>query len=268
MTDGQEIVERLAESNSGAPPLLFVHGAWHGAWCWEKFQDYFAGKGVSSFAVNLRGHGGRANSKSLKFTRIKDYVVDVATAVEAVAGKTGRRPIVVGHSMGGLVTQKFLEHKPDIPKAILLASVPSQGVWRATIDIAFRHPVNFLLVNLTLSLWPLVKKQHDAKYMFLSYDVPEAIVADFHARLQDESYLGFLDMLLFALPSPKNVDTPLAVWGGEMDTIFPPPVVKSTARAYGVKAEIFDRIAHDMMFDSGWEEVAERLLQEISAANR
>ncbi len=265
MTGGSEIVESLAEGGSEATPVLFVHGAWHGAWCWEKFQAYFAEKGVSTFAVNLRGHGGRANTKSLKLTRIMDYVADVAAAVEVVAEKTGRRPIVVGHSMGGLVTQKYLEFNPDIPKAILLASVPSQGVWRVTLDILVRHPIDFLLVNLTFSLWPLVKSAHDAKYLFLSYDVPDAVAAEFHAKLQDESYLGFLDMLLFALPKPKRVSTPLVVLGGEMDTIFPPAVVKSTARAYGTKAEIIDHIAHDMMLDSGWETVADRVLEELSA---
>jgi pimeloyl-ACP methyl ester carboxylesterase len=38
-------------------PILFVHGAWHGAWCWENFLPYFADRGYGAYAVSLRGHG-------------------------------------------------------------------------------------------------------------------------------------------------------------------------------------------------------------------
>ena len=266
MTTGEDIVERLSGGGSGGTPVLLVHGAWHGAWCWHKFQDYFAERGVDSFAVNLRGHGGRANVKSLRFTRLKDYVADLADAVERVSEKTGRRPLIVGHSMGGLVTQKYLEGRADIPKAVLLASVPPQGVWRATLDIALHHPVDFLMVNLTLSLWPLVGAPAKSKRMFFSDDMPEREAGGYHRQLQDESYLGFLDMLAFALPRAKTISTPLAVLGGGRDTVFPPPVVQSTAQTYGVDAIMFDDIAHDMMLDAGWQAVAERILREIPAA--
>ena len=76
------------------------------------------------------------------------------------------------------------------------------------------------------------------------------------ARLQDESYLAFLDMLLLDLPKPKRVSTEVLVLGGERDTIFPPPEVHATAKAYGTTAVMFDG-AHDLMLEPVWPEVAE-----------
>ena len=53
-----EVIERGTRNGSG-PSLLFVHGTWHAAWCWdEHFLDFFASKGHHALAVSLRGHGG------------------------------------------------------------------------------------------------------------------------------------------------------------------------------------------------------------------
>src|SRR6516164_11750402 len=80
-----------------ATPLLFVHGAWHGAWCWaEHFLPYFSAKGYECSALNLRGHGRSSIKGSLRFARIADYVADV----EKVAARMPAPPILVGHSMG------------------------------------------------------------------------------------------------------------------------------------------------------------------------
>lgn len=54
-----EIISRKPASSARPTPLLFVHGAWHAAWCWaEYFLDYFAAHGYESSALSLRGHGG------------------------------------------------------------------------------------------------------------------------------------------------------------------------------------------------------------------
>jgi len=70
--------------------------------------------------------------------RIADYVEDVAQVV----GQLPEVPVIVGHSMGGLVVQKYLE-KYIAPAAVLLASVPVKGVLRTTLRIALRHPRRF-----------------------------------------------------------------------------------------------------------------------------
>src|SRR3954469_9427392 len=101
-----EVIDKGACSDAHPVPLLFVHGAWHGAWCWdEHFLDFFADKGYRALAVSLRGHGGSPTSRPLRSCSIADYVDDV----RSVAEKLPTPPMVIGHSMGGLVVQKYLE---------------------------------------------------------------------------------------------------------------------------------------------------------------
>ena len=66
-------------------------------------------------------------------------------------------------------------------------------------------------------------------------------------------------MLLLDLPKPKKVSTEVLVLGGERDTIFPPPEVHATAKAYGTTAVMFDG-AHDLMLEPVWPEVAEHIV--------
>src|SRR5438105_3578099 len=97
------------EREARRAPILFVHGAWHGAWCWEDhFVPYFANRGWQVTALNLRAHGGPRERRGLRWKRIADYVEDLAAAAAALP----EPPVVIGHSTGGLVGQKYLESHP------------------------------------------------------------------------------------------------------------------------------------------------------------
>src|SRR5688500_7982609 len=112
-------------------PLLFIHGMFHGAWCWdEHFLDFFAGHGFAAYAVNLRGHGNSEGGDKLRWTRIADFVDDVDVAVRQL----GRPAVVIGHSLGGFVVQKYLEDH-DAPAAVLLSSPPPTGMLKPALRI-------------------------------------------------------------------------------------------------------------------------------------
>ncbi|NUQ37523.1 MAG: alpha/beta fold hydrolase [Caldilineales bacterium] len=237
-------------------PLLFVHGAWHGAWCWQEyFLDYFAAQGFATHALSLRGHGNSPGRQHLRWTRLREYAQDVA----AVAARLPAPPVLIGHSMGGAVVQQVLAQRPA-PAAVLLASVPPAGVLATTLRIAARHPLLFAKVNLKLSLYPLVATSDLAREHFFCAEMPADQVAGYAARLQDESYLGFLDMLAFGLSRPPRGQTPVLVLGAAQDRIFYPPEVAATARAYHTEAVIFPDMAHDMMLEPGWQQVADHII--------
>ena len=241
-------------------PLLFIHGAWHAAWCWdEHFLDYFASKGYAVHALSLRGHGSSPGRERLRWARVREYVADVAH----VAAGLDTLPVVIGHSMGGMVVQKYLEQH-SAPAGVLLASVPPTGVLRTTLNIARNHPLKFAQVNLTMSLYPLVFTPELARANFFSPDMPEEQVREYAEQLQDESYLGFLDMLMFSLPRPRLVTAPVLVLGATGDAIFTPREVRATARAYGTEPVFFD-MAHDMMLEAGWQNVADRIIAWLEA---
>ncbi len=233
-----------------------MHGALHGAWCWNvHFLDYFARHGFEAHAVNLRGHGNSGGRRSLRWTRIADYVEDVGNAAQRV----GNPPVLIGHSLGGFVIEKYLENH-SVPAAVLLTTPPPSGLLPATLRIARRHPLVFARINLTLSLFPLVATPALAREAFFSKDLPEEQLLEYWRQMQDDAFLGFLDMVMLDLPKPPKARTPVLVLGAALDNMLNPSENHATARAYGTKAEIIANVAHNMMLELRWQTVADRIL--------
>jgi pimeloyl-ACP methyl ester carboxylesterase len=252
-----EVITRRPPSEPRPTPLLFVHGAWHGAWCWDvHFLPYFAQQGYVCHALSLRGHGGSQNNKSLRFTRIGDYVDDVAQ----VANTLERPPVVVGHSMGGFVVQKYLE-KHDAPGGVLLASAPPTGTIPALLRYAGRHPLTLLKDTLTLSLRYSVATPELVRDAFFSAEMPPEKVRAYSERMQDDSFTVIaFDAAALHLVKPQQIKAPILVLGAERDTIFTNDEMEATARAYHTTAEILPNMAHDMMLEAGWQGVADRIV--------
>lgn len=232
-----------------------MHGTWHGAWCWEeRFLPWFRDHGYDARALTLRRHDQR-HAPGLRLTRIRDYVADVAAA----AAEMPRPPVVVGHSMGGFITQKYLEEHPA-PAAVLVASIPPTGALKATLAIAARHPLRLLAVNLTWSSYRLVSTPARAREVLFGPGLPEEEVARYQAMMTDDAYLAYLEMLFFVRPDREKVRrTPILAVGAELDWLIPRKDVEATAKAYGAEVEQFAGQSHDLMLEPAWERVAERI---------
>lgn len=252
-----ELLHEPAAGNAKATPVLFVHGKWHGAWCWqEHFLPFFARHGYDSFALSLRGHAGSEGRERLRWHSIADYAGDVEWAVRQI----GKPPVIVGHSMGGFITQKYLETH-SAPAAVLLTPVPYYGLWRSTWQVFRRHPLIVLRVLATMRLYPVVETPALAQEGLFSKDMPAEKVKEYHQRLQDESFRVYLDELGLNLARPQRVKTPLLVIAAEKDAVVPLKTVEDTARAYGTQAVILPDMAHDVMLETKWQVCAERILQ-------
>jgi pimeloyl-ACP methyl ester carboxylesterase len=81
------------------PPIILVHGAANSAAVWIYWQRTLASAGWASYAIDLRGHG-HGDAVDLSVTSMADYATDVRSLVSELAGK----PIVIGWSMGGLIS--------------------------------------------------------------------------------------------------------------------------------------------------------------------
>ena len=251
-----EIISKYPTGSPHPTPLLFIHGAMHGAWCWDvHFLDFFAGHGFAAHAVNLRGHGNSDGRANLRWTRIADYVEDVARVVRQLP----RPPILIGHSMGGFVIQKYLEHNAA-PGAVLLSSPSPAGMLPTALRTAQRHPLAFARVNLTLSLFPIVATPRLARESFFSDDLGDEQLVAYWQQMQDDSYVAYLDMVALDLPKPARVRTPLLVLGAGRDSMLTPAEIEATARAYHTQSEIIADVAHNSMLEPRWQAVAERIL--------
>jgi len=256
-----EVIDKGKCTGAHPVPLLFVHGGWHGAWCWdEHFLDFFAGEGFRAAAVSLRGHGNSGTEQSLDSCSVADYVDDVRAAADRVDGS----PVVVGHSMGGYVVQKYLQAN-DAPAGVLMASAPPRGAMSASLRMMRRHPWAVLKTNTFGSTHDVVRTPRLARGHLFCRHTPQNIVDDCVALLQPESALAMKQMLSKNRVRPELVSTPLLVLGAVEDGAFDRSEVIATAGAYHTAAEFFPAMGHNMMLEPGWQVVAERIATWLSS---
>ncbi len=256
-----ELLTRKPQTGAIKPtPLLFIHGAWHGAWCWDEYwMPYLVQRGYACYAPSLRGHGKSPATKPMRLNSVNDYVSDVESVVERIEREHKQHPVLIGHSLGGFVVQKYLE-KRQPPAAVLVASIPTFGALPFFTRLNLKHPILALKALFTLRLDPYVKSPKLAREHFFSPDVPQADVDRYAALLNDESWRTAFDVLILNLPRPKRVKTPLLVIGGENDKVFHVWEVQRTARSYNTTAVIVPDTAHDMMLDTNWQVAADHVL--------
>jgi pimeloyl-ACP methyl ester carboxylesterase len=238
------------------PPLVFVHGSAHASWCWhEHFLEYFDTRGFASYAIDLRGHGDADAGEYLRWTPITHYVNDLTAAVAAIP----EPPVLIGHSMGGLVIQKYLERAPA-RAAILIAPSPAHGMLRSGARLVLHHPLIFAHVALTLDARHLYSTPARARALLFGPELSDAKVADYSARFGRESIRVLFD-LMFDRPKVDRIRgrCPMLVMGAGRDAILSARDITETARAYQAPYHMVPAMGHDMMLDVGWESVARHM---------
>jgi pimeloyl-ACP methyl ester carboxylesterase len=247
------MIEVIDKGSRTAVPLLFVHGGWHGAWCWDDhFLDYFANAGYRAVSMSLRGHGTSPTAKPLHKVSIADYLDDVRSVADDLGA-----PVLIGHSLGGFVVQRYLEEH-SAPAAVLVGSVPPQGVLTLALRVWRRRP------SMTMEAWTdrtllkfLATPALTREYLFCA-DTPEAIVESCMQRAGPESTRAAMTDPMVRRVRTRRVRTRILVLGARYDGFVSVDEVRATARAYATEAEFFS-MGHNMMLEPGWADVAERI---------
>ncbi|MFN8414207.1 MAG: alpha/beta fold hydrolase, partial [Anaerolineales bacterium] len=176
-----ETITRTPKERTHQTPLLFIHGMWHGAWCWDEFfLPYFAEHGYQVTALSLRGHAG--SEGKIRGSSIADYISDV----EQAAAEMDASPVLIGHSMGGFLTQKYLETH-QAPAAVLLGSNPHFGLWPTFFRLASQRPLTLMKVIGQWSLYPVVDSPEMARWTLFSKEMPEERIVAYQKKLNEES---------------------------------------------------------------------------------
>jgi pimeloyl-ACP methyl ester carboxylesterase len=178
--DGIETVTYRPARPARETPILFVHGMWHGAWCWRDWQAHFADAGWESHAISLPGHGASPARGSVRFATMGDYL----RVIRDVIGRFANPPVVIGHSMGGGLLQWYLKKgADDLPAVVMVAAFPAHStVADGALPHLRRDPYGFLKMALSLSSTPLVRSPEWAASLLITEGAaldPE----DLHARL-------------------------------------------------------------------------------------
>lgn len=264
MMDIEVISSQPDGSNRNFTPLVFVHGGFTGAWCWEEnFLPFFTQQGYSCHALSLRGHGKSSGHALIWYHSIADYVSDLAQFVDQLE----TAPVLIGHSMGGFIIQKYLESR-SVPAGVLLASVSPEGLMPCSFKLFLEHPLLYYKLNtinmLPKLLWSFIISPDDVRTLFFSKEDSMEKIEKLFPKFQHKSYRAIWDMFWLNLPCPEKITTPFLVVGGEDDVIIPPSVVKSTAQAYNTEAHLFPHTGHAIMFEHTWKDVAQHIVNWLS----
>jgi pimeloyl-ACP methyl ester carboxylesterase len=253
-----EIRSRLPARESARPPLLFVHGGYCDAWCWEPyFLPWFAAKGYAAHAVSLRGHGASAGAETLYMASLADYEADV----EWAAAQLPSPPILIGHSMGAAIVELIVAKRP-VRGAALLAPIPPSGLLSVATRLATQHP-DYMMQMGGLDPSRLSAAVLEAlRPFYFGDDVDPRVLAQAAHHLNGESPRALFDLSLrlhWALP--HRDPPPLLVVGAEGDRICRPDDVRATARHHGVEAVLLPGLAHMLMLEPGYATVAAPMLR-------
>jgi pimeloyl-ACP methyl ester carboxylesterase len=249
-------IERIIREPSGdrkPTPVLFLHGAWHGAWCYDLWLDDFAAHGYEAHAISLPAHGGSGSTRPLHLHGLRDYVSTLA----AIVGQVTPTPFVVGHSLGGYVLQRYLrDHR--LPGAVLLAPVPVLGALPLFWRMLKKHPVRFIWGGLSLNPRRWVGTPALVTEYFVSDGAvcpPEAI----SARLDNESVRAGIESCFALWRTARTVKAarqPVLVVAAGNDSMFPLSEEQATARAFGADYLVIEGQGHDLMLERDWQQVA------------
>lgn len=254
-----DMISRYPEAAPKPTPLLFVHGSFSDVRVWdEHFLPYLARCGYEAHAFSLRGHGHSEGRERLHTWRLADYVADLEKAAATLTAP----PVLIGHSMGGMVIQKYLEMQPCVAGLVLMASVPPQGLLPTNLHMAMRHPFLFQQMSLFSLFGPSYGSLEMMRRLLFSKDMPDAKLREYFNYVQAESQVVSLDMMgLNPLRlKPESLQMPILALGARDDVFVSPAIVEETARWYKAEAHIFPNMAHAMMLETNWREAADYLI--------
>lgn len=258
---GLEFVKAEPDFARTGAPVLFVHGAFAGAWMWrEVFMPFFARRGRACAAVSLRGHGESEGRAGLRAARLSDYRDDLQRAFAALP----EPPVVVAHSLGGLLAQQLIGRE-EMRGLALLASLPPEGLMLESPRLAITDPqIWFEAVagSAAGDRRPIGMAAHEVLF---SEGLPREHVARYAALMTPESPRALADA---HVPGPivpaLLAGVPTLVVGGTRDRLVTRGSTLRTALYHGAEHRTIEGGGHFLQLDPNAAEVARGVLDWIA----
>lgn len=241
-------------------PVVMIHGAFCGPWSLDGLQRKFEAAGYAVTVPCLRFHGDGRPPAALGTTGLKDYAADLAGGMSALK----KPPVLVGHSMGGLLAQ-MLAARMDVAALILLAPSAPWGVPPTTLfEIGAAQAM-----HLQPGYWNHILEPNRDVALAHSLDcLPRERRGEIYDRFVPESGRATFEIMNWGLDMNRasevraeNVTCPILCLTGSDDRINPPSTVARIAARYpNARAEVLDGMGHWLIGEPGWEKLAERAL--------
>jgi len=253
-------------------PVVFVHGLWLHAESWGAWVELFRAAGYAPVAPGWPGEPSTVEEARQHPDRVAGRGID--DIVEHYAGiirGLGAKPIVIGHSFGGLIAQRLLG-QGLAAAAVAIDAAPVKGVLYLppsalrVASIALRNPANRRrAVSLTPQQFRYgfgnALSAEESAALFQRWAIPSPAKPLFEAAAAN-----------FFPRSPAKVDTrsqtrgPLLLTAGGKDHTVPPAITRSTRKLYRKSPAVTDYTefadrGHSLTIDGGWREVADSTLK-------
>jgi pimeloyl-ACP methyl ester carboxylesterase len=225
-------------------PVLCLHGMFAGSWVFERVLPLIAERGYPAAALAFRGHPSAAPLPGIGRTSIAAYCHDAFEAARAL-----ERPIVIGHSLGGLVAL-LLASRNLVRAAVLVSSAPPRGI------SVFSRPLLLRMARYLPALLlsrPFVPTDADLDALVLN-EVPEHERAALRGRFVADSGRAARQIALGVYDVPlRSLRAPLLVVGAENDRFVPISVARRLSRRYDAPLHVARGHGHFLFAEPGWE---------------
>jgi pimeloyl-ACP methyl ester carboxylesterase len=249
----------LVSARIGAQPrpsVLCLHGLFAAGWVFDDFLSRAAARGYEGAALSFRGHAPSAPVENLGRVTVADYIADASAAAATLD-----RPIVVGHSLGGLVAL-MLAKMGLVRAAVLVAPAPPRWISVLSPSVVLR--MGRYLPALLLSRELMLRKA-DLDALTLN-GVPEPARSALRGRLIPDSGRATLDAALGVHAAPAgSIDVPLLFVSGDHDRFIPLSVTTRVAKRFGAPLHVARGHAHFLLGEPGWEAHADVILDWMDA---
>ncbi len=266
----------MSPDNTTRSPIVFVHGLWLHAESWSPWLEFFRGNGYDAVAASWPGDAQTTEATRRNAHAVAGYgVTEIADYIAEQLKKFERKPILIGHSFGGLLVQNLLGRDlaaaaiaidpapikgvPELPRSALKSSFP---VLRNPFNL--RRAVSLTEPQFRYGFTNAVSEQ-EARELYAQYAMPapgrplfQAATATFNPNSATKVNVA----------NAKR--GPLLLISGAEDNTVPPVLVRSALKAYRQSPAVtefkeFAGRGHSLTIDSGWRELAEYCLAWLQA---
>ena len=240
------------------PAIVFIHGMWCGPEVFTPYAGFFRQLGYECHTPALRYHDRSDNlSAALGQTSLLDYAADLEDFIRSLPGK----PVVIGHSMGGLLAQ-MLCARDLVQKAVLLCPAAPAGIHALTPSVVR----SFAGVMLHWGFWKKPNRLSEAAARYALFNrMPAQAAQQAYRQMRYESgraafETGFwlIDRHHASAVDAGRVKQPLLLISGAEDHITPASVQRRIARRYPqTEYRCYAAHAHWLIAEPGWESIAQ-----------
>ena len=256
----QAKTDSIMENSIKSKTVVFIHGLFLNNQSWAEWETFFKEKGYTIYAPTYPSHEGIPSELRKNAPDSLGYVTftQVVNKMEAFIETLPEKPIIVGHSMGGLVAQKLIE-KDLAEAAIIISSAPPKGVITlkfsfAKSNLGLLNPFKGNSIHYPTKKWfhyaftnTLTREESDS--IFDEFVVPESR----NIPRETLKKAGKIDF--------KKPHAPMLFISGKEDHIIPASLNKKNFKRYKDEKsirehKIFEGRDHFIAGEDGWKEVA------------